>query len=105
MRTPTSDEVRSWPVTIDIQTAARAWGIGRDQAYRLFHEGRFPVPVLHLGRNLRVTRASVLEALGIHDASPERAPEEPDARGALAEDGEKTDRMSMQTLTEWRGRA
>jgi predicted DNA-binding transcriptional regulator AlpA len=64
---PTADEVLSWPVTVDVRTAGRAWGLGRDQAYRLAREGRFPVPVLHLGRYLRVTRASVLEALGISE--------------------------------------
>jgi predicted DNA-binding transcriptional regulator AlpA len=64
---PTPDEVRSWPVTVDVRTAGRAWGLGRDQAYRLAREGRFPVPVLHLGRYLRVTRASVLEALGMSE--------------------------------------
>jgi hypothetical protein len=67
-RTPTVEEIRSWPVTVDIQTAGRAFGIGRDQAYRLAREGSFPVPVLHLGRYLRVTRAAVLDALGIEDA-------------------------------------
>lgn len=66
-RTPTVEEVRSWPVTIDVATAGRAWGIGRDQTYALARQGRFPVPVLRLGRYLRVTRASVLEALGIDD--------------------------------------
>jgi hypothetical protein len=45
----------------------RAWGIGRDQAYQLAREGRFPVPVLRIGRCLRVTRSSVLKALGIVD--------------------------------------
>lgn len=67
-RTPTVDEIRAWPVTVDIQTAGSAFGIGRDQAYRLAHDGSFPVPVLRLGRYLRVTRASVLNALGIEDA-------------------------------------
>jgi hypothetical protein len=65
---PTADEVRSWPVTVDVRTAGRAWGLGRDQAYRLAREGRFPVPVLRFGRYLRVTRASVLDALGISEA-------------------------------------
>lgn len=65
---PTVEEVRSWPVTVDVRTAGRAFGVGRDQAYRLAREGNFPVPVLHLGRYLRVTRASVLAALGIEDA-------------------------------------
>jgi predicted DNA-binding transcriptional regulator AlpA len=69
-RTPTVGEIRSWPVTVDVQTAGRAFGIGRDQAYRLAREGQFPVPVLRLGRYLRVTRAAVLDALGIEDATP-----------------------------------
>jgi hypothetical protein len=66
-KAPTVEEVRSWPVTVDLRTAGRAWGIGRDQAYALAREGRFPVPILRLGRYLRVTRASVLEALGVDD--------------------------------------
>lgn len=72
-KAPTAEEVRSWPVTVDVKTAGRAWGIGRDQAYRLAREGRFPVPVLRLGRYLRVTRASVLEALGIDDIQDGRS--------------------------------
>jgi predicted DNA-binding transcriptional regulator AlpA len=69
-RTPTADEIRSWPATVDLQTAGRAWGIGRDQAYRLAREGEFPVPVLRLGRYLRVSRAAVLAALGIAETVP-----------------------------------
>jgi len=69
-RTPTVDEIRSWPATVDIQTAGTAFGIGRDQAYRLAHDGSFPVPVLRLGRYFRVTRASVLKALDIADIAP-----------------------------------
>jgi hypothetical protein len=68
-RTPTADEIRAWPVTVDIQTAGRAWGLGRDQAYRLARQGSFPVPVLRLGRYLRVTRAAVLAALGIDESA------------------------------------
>lgn len=75
-RPPTADEVRAWPVTVDVRTAGRAFGIGRDQSYRLAREGRFPVPVLRLGRYLRVTRAAVLEALGIEDSpTQDNAPE------------------------------
>lgn len=64
---PTVEEIRAWPVTVDVRTAGRAWGLGRDQAYRLAREGHFPVPVLRLGRYLRVTRAAVLQALGIQE--------------------------------------
>jgi predicted DNA-binding transcriptional regulator AlpA len=66
MRTvPTLDDIRAWPATVDVPTAGRAFGIGRDESYRLVHQGAFPVPVLKLGRYLRVTRSSVLAALGI----------------------------------------
>ncbi|HKT00404.1 MAG TPA: DNA-binding protein [Rugosimonospora sp.] len=67
---PTPDEVRAWPVTVDVPTAGRAFGIGRDEAYRLAREGTFPVPVLRLGRYLRVSRAAVLAALGVPDPVP-----------------------------------
>lgn len=67
---PTPDDIRAWPVTVDVPTAGRAFGIGRDEAYRLAREGAFPVPVLRLGRYLRVTRAAVLVALGVPDSVP-----------------------------------
>ena len=60
-----ADEVRALPVCVDVPTAARAFGIGRDGAYDLARSGRFPVPVLRLGRRLVVTRASLLTALGL----------------------------------------
>jgi hypothetical protein len=69
-RVPTPDEIRAWPATVDVPTAGRAFGIGRDEAYRLVREGHFPVHVLRLGRYLRVTRAAVLDALGISDQPP-----------------------------------
>ena len=69
MRTvPTPDDIRAWPATVDVPTAGSAFGIGRDESYRLVHQGHFPVPVLKLGRYLRVTRSSVLTALGIDDS-------------------------------------
>lgn len=71
-KTPTLDEILSWPVTVDILTAARAWGLGRDQAYRMARENTFPVPVLRLGRYLRVTRCSILQALDIAATPPEQ---------------------------------
>src|SRR5436305_525929 len=67
IRVPTPVEVRRWPVTVDIPTAGRCWGLGRDASYRLANTGGFPVPVLTLGRRLVVTRASVLAALDIED--------------------------------------
>lgn len=63
---PTPEEIRAWPATVDVPTAGRAFGVGRDESYRLAREGTFPVTVLRLGRYLRVTRAAVLAALGMN---------------------------------------
>lgn len=63
----TPDEVLALPVTVDVVTAGKCWGIGRNGSYRLAREGRFPVPVLQLGHRQVVTRAAVLQALGIPD--------------------------------------
>lgn len=63
----TLDELLSLPVTVDVPTAGRAFSIGRDLSYRLAAEGQFPVPVLRIGRHLRVTRAALFTALGVND--------------------------------------
>jgi hypothetical protein len=59
------EEVLALPVTVDVPTAGRAFGLGRDASYDLARMGQLPVPVLRLGRSLRVTRASLLSALGM----------------------------------------
>lgn len=69
MTTPTADEVRAWPVTVDLPTAGRCFGIGRDASYRLAAGGDFPVPVLRVGRRLVVVRAALLAKLGIDPSS------------------------------------
>lgn len=68
---PTADEIRQWPVTVRaVPEAARVFGLGPDAAYRLIRTGEFPVKVLKLGRNLRVTRAALMEALDIPETAP-----------------------------------
>lgn len=64
---PSAEEVRRLPVVVDVPTAGRCFGLGRDGAYDLARQGQFPVPVLKLGRSLRVTRASLMQALGINE--------------------------------------
>lgn len=65
----TPDDVRDLPVMVDVVTAGRAFGIGRDAVYRLIRRNAFPVPVVTLGRRLAVTRASLLDRLGLDDRS------------------------------------
>ncbi len=73
-RALSADEIRAWPVTVDVPTAGEAFGLRRTTSFRLARSGQFPVPVLPLGRCLRVTRASVMHRLGILETLPtERA--------------------------------
>ncbi|GAA0951547.1 hypothetical protein Vau01_035830 [Virgisporangium aurantiacum] len=80
-RVPTSDEIRAWPVTVDVPTAGRAFGLGRDESYRLARAEMFPVPVLRLGRFLRVTRGALLKALEIGDEAQPYSTVDPSTKG------------------------
>ncbi|GAA1836611.1 helix-turn-helix domain-containing protein [Actinomadura chokoriensis] len=66
----TPAELRSLPVTIDLVTAARAFGIGRTKAYQLARTGTFPCRVLQVGRNYRVSTADLQTALGLSPKAP-----------------------------------
>jgi hypothetical protein len=68
----TADEVRALPATVDVPTAGRCFGLGRDASYQAARDGSFPVPVLRLGQRLRVTRSDLMAVLGISE--PSRAP-------------------------------
>jgi len=59
----TRAELLTLPAVVDIPTAGRAYGIGERLAYELARRGEFPVPVLRLGRLLRVRTADLLEHL------------------------------------------
>jgi hypothetical protein len=62
----TMDEptVRALPVTVDLPTAGRCFGLGRTKAYEMARAGEFPCPVLPIGRRFVVTKAALLRALG-----------------------------------------
>lgn len=62
MAAPTTD-LHALPHVVGVPEAGALFGLGRDSAYRLARSGDFPVPVLHLGRKLIVTRASLLAVL------------------------------------------
>ncbi len=49
--------------TVDVPTAADMLGISARQAYALIRRGDFPVPVLRLGRSVKVPTRPLLEAL------------------------------------------
>jgi hypothetical protein len=41
---PTAADVLTWPVTVDVPTAGRCFGLGRDVSYELARTGGFPTP-------------------------------------------------------------
>jgi hypothetical protein len=70
-REMTQDELQALPVSVDIVTAGRAWGLGRTKAYELARTGEFPCRVLKIGPAYRVTRADLFRSLGLTpDATP-----------------------------------
>jgi len=59
------EELLALPVSVDLRTAARAFGIGRDAAYRMAAAGIFPCPVRREGQQYRVTRPDLFRAVGL----------------------------------------
>ncbi len=56
-------DIANWPLTVDVPTAARAFGISRSYAYELANSGEFPAKVIKVGTRFRVVSASVLAVL------------------------------------------
>jgi hypothetical protein len=64
-RALTHDELLALPVTVDVVTAGRAFGMSRDGTYDLLRRGEFPVRTVKVGRSHRVPRAELFRVLGI----------------------------------------
>lgn len=58
--TPTLDEIRQWPATVDVSRAALALGIGKSKLYDLIKRGEAPVKVIDVGAKRIVTASLVL---------------------------------------------
>ena len=52
-------------VTVGVEEVARLLGIGRTLAYRLAAAGELPVPVIRIGRKLRIPAAPLHALLGL----------------------------------------
>jgi predicted DNA-binding transcriptional regulator AlpA len=63
MTGPTLDEVRSWPVTVEVRRACRAIGISPSWGYQLIASGDFPCRVIKIGHRSRVITSSLLALL------------------------------------------
>ncbi|MFB7058899.1 DNA-binding protein [Streptomyces vinaceus] len=66
------------PLSVDLRTAARAFGICSATAYKLIRLGRFPCPVLRVGHCYRIPTAFLLRALGIEERPVYAVPLEQD---------------------------
>ena len=53
--------------TMSVPDAGKLLGCSRGTSYELVRQNRFPVPVLRLGRQLRVPRAPLFRLLGKSD--------------------------------------
>jgi excisionase family DNA binding protein len=88
---PTLADAAALPATLTLPQAARLLGIGRTHAYALAAHGEFPVPVMRLGRVVRVPTAPLLTLLGLPAPSPTTTPDPggpvpaPDGDGAREE--------------------
>jgi hypothetical protein len=71
----TPAEIRTLPAVVDLVTAGRALGVGRTKSYELARTGRFPCPVLRVGRSYLVPTTGLLTLLGLNDTAGQPAPE------------------------------
>jgi hypothetical protein len=65
------EEYASLPVSVDLETAGRAFGFGRTKSFELARLDEFPCRVIPVGRKAdgtpakyRVPRSAIYEALG-----------------------------------------
>jgi hypothetical protein len=63
----TVDELLALPVSVDLVTAGRAFGLGRTKAFEMAAVDEFPCRVLRVGKRYRVSRADLLRSLDVDD--------------------------------------
>jgi predicted DNA-binding transcriptional regulator AlpA len=88
-RSLTAHEIAALPPALDLATAGRLLGISRATAYRLAATGDLPVPVIPVGRSLKVPTAPLLALLGL--TPPRDAPVPHGAGTAGGTDGADPD--------------
>jgi hypothetical protein len=65
----TRKAVEALGVKTDVPTAgAILAGLGRDESYRAVKRGKFPVPVIRVGRRMIVPVQPILDLLGLDQA-------------------------------------
>lgn len=61
----TEEQIRALPPVVDVETAAAVLGVGRTAAYELIRVGKWPTPVLRMGKLIRIPTRPLLELLGV----------------------------------------
>ncbi len=61
----TVEKAQKVPPVVDVPTAAAILGIGRTAAYELIRVGKWPTPVLRLGKLIRIPSAPLLELIQV----------------------------------------
>jgi excisionase family DNA binding protein len=61
----TEEQIRTLPPVVDVETAAAVLGVGRTAAYELIRMGKWPTPVLRLGKLIRIPTRPLLELVGV----------------------------------------
>lgn len=69
----TRTELLALPAAVDVETAARAFGLGRTTAYALAKSDAFPCAVIRAGKSYRVITADLLRVLHITPETSEAA--------------------------------
>lgn len=67
-----ADELLALPVSIRLDVANKALGLGRSAGYELARLGQYPVKVLRLGNAYRVVTAELQELLGVTPPTSEQ---------------------------------
>ncbi|MEU6944262.1 helix-turn-helix domain-containing protein [Streptomyces sp. NPDC046316] len=68
-------DLLSLPAVVDVETAGKAFGLGRTTAYALVKAGDFPCLVIKAGRSYRVITADLLRVLHVTPENSEAAAE------------------------------
>lgn len=69
------EELLDLPVSVDLVTAGRAFGLGRTKAFELAQRGEFPCRIIRIGGSegrggkYRVPRSAIFAELGIDVAT------------------------------------
>ena len=61
-------ELLALPVSIDLETAGRAFGMGRTKAHELARAGEFPCRIVRVGPKYRVPRSELFGVLSVDPA-------------------------------------